>query len=55
MNHEKARSFWNTVLLHADVLRAPLEAEPATPDWELAVEKATEPHCERPRPEAAIR
>jgi hypothetical protein len=42
MNHEKARSFWNTVLLHADVLRAPLEAEPATPDWELAVEKATD-------------
>jgi hypothetical protein len=42
MNHEKARIFWDTVLLHADVLRAPLEMEPATPDWDLAVENATD-------------
>ncbi len=42
MDHEKARSFWDTVLSHADVLHAPLEVEPATPDWELAVEKATD-------------
>jgi hypothetical protein len=42
MNHDKARKFWETVLLHADVLRAPLHLEPSAADWEAAVERATD-------------
>ncbi|NML17137.1 hypothetical protein [Azohydromonas caseinilytica] len=42
MSHEKTEKFWETVLRHADVLSAPVHLEPETPEWERAVEQATD-------------
>lgn len=41
MDQGKTAEFWATVLSHADVLRAPLAAEPETAQWVEAVEQAT--------------
>jgi hypothetical protein len=42
MNRETTVNFWKTVLAHADVLCAPLQFELDTPEWEQAVEVATD-------------
>ncbi|NML18034.1 hypothetical protein [Azohydromonas caseinilytica] len=37
MNPDKAADFWQAVLAHADLLRAPALSHPDAPDWEEAI------------------